>query len=37
MILEFMGDECLPYIAFVSMFLTFDLFLLRRLVQKEKK
>jgi hypothetical protein len=37
MILEFMGDERIPYIVFISMLIGLDLFLLRRIVKKENK
>jgi len=37
MILDFFGDSRLPYIAFIGMLMALDLFLLRRVVQKEKK
>ncbi len=35
--IEFLGDERLPYIFFIGMLMTLDIFLLRRIVQKEKK
>jgi len=37
MILELMGDERIPYMVFISMLVGFDLLILRRVIQGEKK
>lgn len=37
MIFEIMGDERVPYIVFISMFLMLDFYLLRRVIKKKNK